>query len=41
LISLLRRQGFSVTSISGASDIRTTFLSPSWFDRVRSALGSL
>ncbi|MGJ7915194.1 TraB/GumN family protein [Massilia sp. LXY-6] len=41
LISLLRRQGFSVTSIGGASDISATFLSPSWFDRVRSALGSL
>jgi hypothetical protein len=41
LISLLRQQGFSVTSICGANDISATFLSPSWFDRVRSALGSL
>jgi hypothetical protein len=41
LISLLRQQGFSVTSIGKANDISATFLSPSWFDRMRSALGSL
>jgi hypothetical protein len=41
LISLLRQQGFSVTRIDGADDISATFLSPSWFDRVRSALDSL
>jgi hypothetical protein len=41
LISLLRQQGFSVTPIGKASDISATFLSPSWFDRVRTALGSL
>lgn len=41
LISLLREQGFSVTLIGGASDISATFLSPSWFDRIRSALNSL
>lgn len=41
LISLLRQQGFSVTRIDGAGDISATFLSPSWFDRVRSALDSL
>jgi hypothetical protein len=41
LISLLRQQGFSVTRIGDASDISATFLSPSWFDRMRSALGSL
>jgi TraB/PrgY/gumN family len=41
LISLLRQQGFSVTSIGRASDIGATFLSPSWFDRVRAALGNL
>lgn len=41
LISLLRQQGFSVTRIAAASDISATFLAPSWYDRVRSALGSL
>jgi hypothetical protein len=41
LISLLRQQGFSVTRINDANDISATFLSPSWFDRMRSALGSL
>jgi hypothetical protein len=41
LISLLRQQGFSVTRIDGAGDISASFLSPSWFDRVRSALNSL
>ena len=41
LISLLRQQGFSVTSIGDASEISTTFLSPSWFDRMRAALGGL
>jgi hypothetical protein len=41
LISLLRQQGFSVTRIDGADDISATFLSPSWFDRLRSALNSL
>jgi hypothetical protein len=41
LISLLRQQGFSVTRIDGAGDISATFLSPSWLDRVRSALDSL
>ena len=41
LISLLRQQGFSVTRISAANQIDATFLSPSWADRVRSALGSL
>lgn len=41
LISLLRQQGFSVTRIDGAGDISATFLSPSWFDRVRSALDGL
>lgn len=41
LISLLRQQGFSVTLIGGASDISSTFLSPSWFDNIRSALDSL
>lgn len=41
LITLLRQQGFSVTRINGAGDIRATFLSPSWFDRTRSALSSL
>jgi hypothetical protein len=41
LISLLREQGFSVTRISSASDISANFLSPSWFDRIRSALTSL
>jgi hypothetical protein len=41
LISLLRQQGFSVTSIGGASDISATFLSPSWGDRMRAALSSL
>lgn len=41
LISLLRQQGYSVTSIGRASDISATFLSPSWLDRVRSALGRL
>lgn len=41
LISLLRQEGFKVTLIAGPSDIGATFLSPSWIDRLRSALGSL
>lgn len=41
LISLLRQQGYSVTVIKDARDISTTFLSPSWFDRIRSAMSSL
>jgi hypothetical protein len=41
LISLLRQQGFSVTRIGDASDISATFLSPSWFDRMRAALRNL
>lgn len=41
LISLLRQQGYSVTVIKDARDISMTFLSPSWFDRIRSAMNSL
>lgn len=41
LINLLRKQGFSVTSIGGVSDISATFLAPSWSDRMRAILSSL
>jgi hypothetical protein len=41
LISLLRRQGYSVTRIDNAGEISATFLSPSWFDRIRAAWENL
>ena len=41
LITLLRQQGYSVTLIKDGRDISKTFLSPSWFDRIRSAMNSL
>lgn len=41
LVTLLRRQGFSVTPIGGAADIQATFLAPTWRERLRATLGGL
>jgi hypothetical protein len=41
LVTQLRGQGFSVTPIGSAADIATTFLSPSWSERLRATLSRL
>lgn len=41
LISLLRKQGYSVKSIAGADDIKTDFLSPTWIERARATWSRL
>ncbi|WP_181259289.1 TraB/GumN family protein [Pseudoduganella armeniaca] len=41
LVTQLRAQGFSVTPIASAADIATTFLAPTWSERLRATLGRL
>ena len=41
VINLMRKRGYKVTPVSGPDDIKTTFLSPSWSDQIRSLLGRL